>query len=147
MTEAPFSRRCAAAAARSRRQAWRIAWPVLAGLLILVALPALPGDARPALAAALAVAALAAGFAALALSVLLLFDAVLFAWMTSFPDEVEAGAAVDRFLAAAKLKPAPVVPRRLAERIAGTARLARRQLLAFALFVLAFVLAMAAKFA
>lgn len=81
--------------------------------------------------------AAAAGFAALGLSGLLLFDAVLFRLMASYDDEAAGGKAVDEILQRMRLKPMPAEVRTLASRLAGTGRLLMAQRVAFAIFTAA----------
>lgn len=107
--------------------------------LVSAALAALPlafgaGPYSPAIAAILALATLL-GLATLALSTLILFDALLFRLIASH-DRDEAGcAAVDAFLARTRLKPAAPRNRPLTERISGTRRLLVRQRVACFFFL------------
>ncbi|MBX3568619.1 MAG: hypothetical protein KF914_11215 [Rhizobiaceae bacterium] len=78
------------------------------------------------------VTAVLPGLLVLALSAILAFDALLFRVAASYEDEMKGGAAVDDILARMRLKPAPAETRSLADRIAGTERLIRRQRAALA---------------
>jgi hypothetical protein len=80
-----------------------------------------------------------AAAASLALSLYLLFDAMLFRLMASYENEAAGGIAVDRFLARAGLRPLPEVSRPLAERTAGTARILNFQRAALLVFLMLFV--------
>ncbi|WP_274627348.1 hypothetical protein [Arvimicrobium flavum] len=106
----------------------------------------LPGS-RPFLTALFALAGIAGALAALALSALLRFDAALFTLMSTYPEEIAAGRAVDEFLARTQLKPLPEITQPSADRIAGARRLARRQIMALSVSAIATILAMIANFA
>jgi hypothetical protein len=80
-----------------------------------------------------------AAAACLALSLYLLFDAILFRLLASYENEAAGGVAVDRFLARAGLRPLPEVSRPLAERMAGTARILNFQRAALLVFLMLFV--------
>ncbi|MDX8515712.1 hypothetical protein [Mesorhizobium captivum] len=141
MRDEAHQQRTAAFATMLIKQA---AWPaaiVIAGDSVAP----LVASARGALQAPLAVLALlvaaASAVVVLGFSALLLFDALLFRLMASHDDDVSGGAAVDDLLARMRLKPAPSSSRSLDERIAGTRRLLARQRIAFAIFVLAFLMA------
>jgi hypothetical protein len=77
--------------------------------------------------------------AALALSLYLLFDAMLFRLMASYDNEAAGGIAIDRFLARAGLRKLPETNRALAERMAGTARILNFQRAALLVFLAHFV--------
>lgn len=77
--------------------------------------------------------------AALALSVYLLFDALLFRLLASYENEEAGCIAVDRFLARAGLRKLPKESRPLAARMAGTARLLNFQRAALLVFLALFV--------
>jgi hypothetical protein len=76
---------------------------------------------------------------ALALSVHLLFDAMLFRLLCSYENEDAGGIAVDRFLARAGLRKLPETSRTLEERITGTSRLLNFQRAALLVFLALFV--------
>jgi hypothetical protein len=80
-----------------------------------------------------------AAAASLALSVYLLFDAMLFRLLASYENEAAGGIAVDRFLARAGLRPLPETSRTLTERMAGTARILNFQRAALLVFLMFFV--------
>jgi hypothetical protein len=67
-----------------------------------------------------------------AYSTILAFDALLFRVIARYEDEWKGGAAVDDILVRMHLKKPPATTRPLAERAAGTRRLAMRQRWAFA---------------
>jgi hypothetical protein len=67
-----------------------------------------------------------------AYSTILAFDALLFRVIARYEDEWKGGAAVDDILVRMHLKTPPATTRPLAERAAGTRRLAMRQRRAFA---------------
>ena len=92
---------------------------------------------------ALGAFALAAGLVAIALSVNLAFDALLFRVIASYEDPYKGGAAVDDILSRMRLKPAAKEIRPLADRIAGTERLMRRQRAALAICGVASVISIA----
>ena len=77
--------------------------------------------------------------AALALSLYLLFDALLFRLVASYENEAAGGIAVDRFLARVGLRKLPETSRPLEERIAGTSRLLNYQRAALLVFLALFV--------
>jgi hypothetical protein len=76
--------------------------------------------------------AIASTAVTVAYSAILAFDALLFRIIASYEDEWKGGAAVDDLLARMHLKRRPEITRPLADRAAGTRRLAVRQRLAFA---------------
>jgi hypothetical protein len=80
-----------------------------------------------------------AAAASLALSLYLLFDAILFRLLASYENEAAGGIAVDRFLARAGLRPLPEVSRTLSERMVGTARILNFQRAALLVFLMLFV--------
>ncbi|MDX8482368.1 hypothetical protein RFN28_28490 [Mesorhizobium sp. VK24D] len=120
------------------------AWPA-AIVLVCDGFAPLVASARGALQAPIAVLALlvaaASAVVVLGFSALLGFDALLFRLMSTHPDEISGGAAVDDMLARMCLKPALSSPRPLDDRIAGTRRLLARQRIAFAIFAIAFLAA------
>jgi hypothetical protein len=81
--------------------------------------------------------AAASAVVTLALSALLLFDALLFRLMASHASEAAGGAGVDDALARMRLKPTAAGGRTLDQRMAGTRRLLVKQRIAFALFAVA----------
>ena len=85
-----------------------------------------------------------AAAAALALSVYLLFDALLFRLLSSYENEEAGCIAVDRFLARAGLRKLPQANRPLHERMAGTNRLLNCQRAALLVFLALFVFMAAA---
>lgn len=87
-----------------------------------------------------------AAAAALALSVYLLFDAMLFRLIASHESEAAGGKAVDDFLAKSGLRKAPDANRTLAARMAGTMRLLRFQRAALLVFLALFVFMAAGDF-
>lgn len=80
-----------------------------------------------------------AAAAALALSLYLLFDSMLFRLLASFENETAGGIAVDRILVSAGLRKLPQMSRTVTERIAGTARLLNFQRAALLVFLALFV--------
>ncbi len=86
------------------------------------------------------------GAAALALSIHLLFDALLFRLFASYESEDAGGVAVDRFLVRAGLRKQPDSNRTLAERMAGTTRLLNFQRAALLVFLALFVFMAAGDF-
>lgn len=120
------------------------AWPLLLIAACMLVTPviglATGPQATPLSAAAWFVAAVGA-LTALAFSMLILFDALLFRLMASHDNEAAGGAAIDDVLARMRLKPAPAATRPLDQRMAGTRRLLMKQRLAFALFVAASLVA------
>ncbi|RWK59118.1 hypothetical protein [Mesorhizobium sp.] len=121
-------------------------WPLLLVLAALMAAPVIAVAAQPqatALAAAAAwLVAAASGVVTLALSALLVFDALLFWLMASHISEAAGGASVDDVLARMRVKPAAAGIRSLDRRIAGTQRLLMKQRIALGLFVAASAVAM-----
>jgi len=109
-------------------------WPlvILADLVVaaifLGTSPALAGLLRVFLLAL----AVAGSLAVLVYSVILVFDALLFRVIASYDDEWKGAVAVDDILARMRLKPIPATTRSLADRVAGTRRLATRQRVALA---------------
>ena len=84
--------------------------------------------------------------AALALSLYLLFDALLFRLLASYENEAAGCVAVDRFLARAGLRALPEESRPLAARMAGTMRLLNFQRAALLVFLALFVFMAAGDF-
>jgi hypothetical protein len=80
-----------------------------------------------------------AGAAALALSLYLLFDAMLFRLMSSYENDESGGIAIDRFISRTGLRKLPETNRTLAERMEGTARLLLFQRAALLVFLALFV--------
>ncbi|UVK37782.1 hypothetical protein LHFGNBLO_004871 [Mesorhizobium sp. AR10] len=120
------------------------AWPVLLVAAAVMAAPVIGLVAGPQAAPVSAVAWLVAAVSAvatLAVSALLLFDALLFRLMASHASEAGGGAAVDDVLARMQLKPTPAGGRTLDQRMAGTRRLLTKQRIAFALFAAASLVA------
>jgi hypothetical protein len=120
------------------------AWPILLVVAAVMAAPIISLAAAPqttALSAAAWLAAAASALATLALSALLLFDALLFRLMASHATEAAGGAAVDDVLARMRLKPTAAGGRSLDHRMAGTRRLLTRQRMALALFAAASLVA------
>lgn len=112
-------------------------WPILLVVAGVMAAPIIGLAAAPqttALSAAAWLIAAAGAVATLALSALLLFDALLFRLMASHATEAAGGAAVDDVLARMRLKPTAAGGRSLDHRMAGTRRLLTRQRLALAVF-------------
>lgn len=120
------------------------AWPMLLIAAALLAAPviglAAAPQATPVSAAAWLIAAVSAA-ATLVLSVLLVFDALLFRLMASHANEAGGSAAVDDVLARMRLKPAAAGGRSLGQRMAGTRRLLVKQRIAFGLFAAASLVA------
>ncbi|GLS39280.1 hypothetical protein GCM10010869_48770 [Mesorhizobium tianshanense] len=115
-------------------------WPLLLVLAVLVAAPVIAVAAQPqatTLAAAAWLVAAASGVITIALSALLVFDALLFWLMASHISEAAGGASVDDVLARMRVKPATAGIRSLDRRIAGTQRLLMKQRIALGLFVAA----------
>ncbi|RWF57863.1 MAG: hypothetical protein EOS50_05575 [Mesorhizobium sp.] len=120
-------------------------WPLLLVLAALMAAPVIAVAAQPQttmLSAAAWLIAAASGVVTLALSVLLVFDALLFWLMASHISEAAGGASVDDVLARMRVKPAAAGIRSLDRRIAGTQRLLMKQRIALGLFVAASVVAL-----
>ncbi|TIM53900.1 MAG: hypothetical protein E5Y46_24620, partial [Mesorhizobium sp.] len=82
------------------------------------------------------------GMVTLAVSALLVFDALLFWLMASHVSEAAGGASVDDVLARMRVKPAAAGIRSLDRRIAGTQRLLMKQRIALGLFVAASAVAL-----
>lgn len=141
MTDDAYQQRASGFAAMLMKQA---TWPA-AVVLLCEGFAPLVASALGAFQAPLAVLALlasaAGGVAALALSALLVFDALLFRLMATYENETRGGAAVDDMLARMRLKPAAPNPRPLDERMAGTRRLLNRQRAALAFFAIALLAA------
>ena len=119
-------------------------WPILLVVAGVMAAPIIGLAAAPqttALSAAAWLVAAAGAVATLALSALLLFDALLFRLMASHATEAAAGAVVDDVLARMRLKPTAAGGRSLDHRMAGTRRLLTRQRLALAMFAAASLVA------
>ncbi|MER9653722.1 hypothetical protein NKJ26_09410 [Mesorhizobium sp. M0152] len=120
------------------------AWPaaVVVAANSLAPLAASARGAFETLPAAIALSVSAASaVAVLALSALLVFDALLFRLMASHNDEAAGGAAVDDMLGRMRLKPSPSTPRPLDDRIAGSRRLLFKQRFALAVFAVALLTA------
>lgn len=120
------------------------AWPaaVVVAANVLAPLAASARGAFETLPAAIALSVSAASaVAVLALSALLVFDALLFRLMASHNDEASGGAAVDGILARMCLKPSPSTTRSLDDRMAGTRLLLFKQRAALALFAAALLAA------
>ncbi len=121
----------------------------LAGIALVGAvffgLPVFAGFQKPASLLLWSGFALAAA-AALALSIYILFDAMLFRLLASYEIEEAGCIAVDRFLARAGLRKLPEENRTLAARIAGTARLLNYQHAALLVFLALFVFMAAGDF-
>ncbi|RWM73734.1 MAG: hypothetical protein EOR81_27955 [Mesorhizobium sp.] len=120
-------------------------WPLLLVLAALMAAPVIAVAAQPqatALAAAAWLVAAASGVVTLAVSALLVFDALLFWLMASHISEAAGGASVDDVLARMRVKPAAAGIRSLDRRIAGTQRLLMKQRIALGLFVAASAVAL-----
>ncbi|MER8440188.1 hypothetical protein NKH36_17145 [Mesorhizobium sp. M1312] len=120
-------------------------WPLLLVLATLVAAPVIAVAAQPQatmLAAAAWLVAAASGVVTLAVSALLVFDALLFWMMASHISEAAGGASVDDVLARMRVKPAAAGIRSLDRRIAGTQRLLMKQRIALGLFVAASAVAL-----
>lgn len=132
MNQPAYNDRCEQAAANLVRQA---AWPSISVMLVIAALPLwLPSLPSTSPASILMSLAAAAGFATLALSALLIFDALLFRLMAGAEDELAGGKTVDDLLEKMRLKTPPASTRSLDDRLAGTRRLLQSQRLAFAIF-------------
>ncbi|TIP13444.1 hypothetical protein [Mesorhizobium sp.] len=120
-------------------------WPLLLVLAVLVAAPVIAVAAQPqatTLAAAAWLVAAASGVITIALSALLVFDALLFWLMASHISEAAGGASVDDVLARMRVKPATAGIRSLDRRIAGTQRLLMKQRIALGLFMAASAVAL-----
>ncbi|RUV74656.1 MAG: hypothetical protein EOR30_28400 [Mesorhizobium sp.] len=120
-------------------------WPLLVVLAALVAAPFIAVAAQPqstTLASAAWLVAAASGMVTLAVSALLVFDALLFWLMASHISEAAGGASVDDVLARMRVKPAAAGIRSLDRRIAGTQRLLMKQRIALGLFVAASAVAL-----
>lgn len=120
-------------------------WPLLLVLAVLVAAPVIAVAAQPqatTLAAAAWLVAAASGVITIAVSALLVFDALLFWLMASHISEAAGGASVDDVLARMRVKSATAGIRSLDRRIAGTRRLLMKQRIALGLFVAASVAAL-----
>lgn len=127
-----FQLLCERAAKRCLRQA---AWP---SLLVAIALAASSFWFENALITPLV---FIASYAVFALSALLVFDALLFRLMASYPNDTAGGAAVDDLLARMRLKPRPPATRPVKDRIRGSERILLIQRLAFAVFALCWLAA------
>ncbi|RWN99234.1 hypothetical protein [Mesorhizobium sp.] len=120
-------------------------WPLFLVLAALAAAPVIAVAAQPqatTLAAAAWLVAAASGVVTLAVSALLVFDALLFRLMASHISEAAGGASVDDVLARMRVKPAAAGIRSLDRRIAGTQRLLMKQRIAVGLFVAASLIAL-----
>lgn len=141
-------RQCSEIAVALKRQSLSMAVSVALSLAAAIGVLILASAASyPWFTTLLMIIATLAALITLALSALLRFDATLFTMMASYDDETAACAAVDDFLARAKLKPLPATTRPAAERIAGARRLMARQRIAATVFAITAVLALAANFA
>ncbi|ESZ19681.1 hypothetical protein [Mesorhizobium sp. L48C026A00] len=119
-------------------------WPLFLVLAALAAAPVIAVAAQPqatTLAAAAWLVAAASGVVTLAVSALLVFDALLFRLMASHISEAAGGASVDDVLARMRVKPAAAGIRSLDRRIAGTQRLLMKQRIAVGLVVAASLIA------
>ncbi|MCF6113299.1 hypothetical protein [Mesorhizobium muleiense] len=120
-------------------------WPLFLVLAALAAAPVIAVAAQPQatmLAAAAWLVAAASGVVTIAVSALLVFDALLFWLMASHISEAAGGASVDDVLARMRVKPAAAGIRSLDRRIAGTQRLLMKQRIALGLFVAASLVAL-----
>ena len=120
------------------------AWPVLliaAGVMAAPVIGLAAGPLATPLSATAWLVAAASAVATLALSTLLLFDALLFRLMASHASEAGGGGAVDDLLARMRLKPTAAGGRSLDQRMAGTRRLLAKQRIAFGLFAVASLIA------
>ncbi|RWM67018.1 MULTISPECIES: hypothetical protein [Mesorhizobium] len=120
-------------------------WPLLLVLAVLMAAPVIAVVAQPQAttpAAAAWLVAAASGVATLAVSALLVFDALLFWLMASHTSEAAGGASVDDVLTRMRVKPTAAGIRSLDRRIAGTQRLLMKQRIALGLFVAASAVAL-----
>ncbi|TIL89884.1 MAG: hypothetical protein E5Y73_19885 [Mesorhizobium sp.] len=120
-------------------------WPLFFVLAALAAAPVIAVAAQPqatTLEAAAWLVAAASGVVTLAVSALLVFDALLFWLMASHISEAAGGASVDDVLARMRVKPAAAGIRSLDRRIAGTQRLLMKQRIALGLFVAASLVAL-----
>jgi hypothetical protein len=120
-------------------------WPLFLVLAALAAAPVIAVAAPPqatTLAATAWLVAAASGVATLAVSALLVFDALLFWLVASHISEAAGGASVDDVLARMRVKPATAGIRSLDRRIAGTQRLLMKQRIALGLFVAASLVAL-----
>ncbi|UVK44750.1 hypothetical protein BPNPMPFG_000207 [Mesorhizobium sp. AR07] len=141
MTDNAYQERAEGFARMLMRQAtWPAAFVVAATILAPLAASARGAFETSPAAVALSVAA-ASAVAVLALSALLVFDALLFRLMASHDDEAAGGAAVDEVLARMSLKPLQPTTRPLDDRMAGTHRLLFKQRAALALFAAALLAA------
>lgn len=121
-----------------RAFAAKLRWNALAGICLVVApFVSLPIFANfgESLGVTPWIIFMTAASAALALSLYLLFDAMLFNLMASYEDDAEGGLAVDDFLARTGLRKMPSANRPLAERMAGSERLLTFQRAALLVFV------------
>ena len=123
-----------------QQAAWPAAIVVAANVLAPLAFSARGAFETSRTALALSIAA-ASAVAVLALSALLVFDALLFRLMAGHNDETAGGAAVDDILKRMRLKPSPPTTRPLDDRMAGTNRLLFEQRAALALFAAALLVA------
>lgn len=118
---------------RCEHTATRLLWQaVLPIIIVAIFLPAV--SAQTPLAMMLTPLAILAGYTTVGLSILLIFDALLFRLMASHSDETSAGAAVDDLLARMRLKPAPPTTRPLEDRIRGSNRILLFQRMTFTVF-------------
>lgn len=115
------------------RTARRLLWAAIVPITsVAIVLPAM-STASP-LAMVFTLLAIIAGYATVALSILIIFDALLFRLMATHPDDASAGAAVDDLLARMRLKPRPTVTRPLEARMRGSDRIMTVQRIAFLVF-------------
>jgi hypothetical protein len=116
-------------------------WPPAVFVALYVLLPLRLQSATASLLQTLLLGvAILAATVTLAYSVVLVFDALLFRIIARYEDDWKGGAAVDDILAHMHLKKPPDITRPLADRAAGTFRLAARQRVAFAVTAVAVVL-------
>lgn len=117
------------------------AWPAMIVAAVAAVGPLLASLATEPLVGAFKVTALliasASGLATIALSAIVLFDALLFRLIDSHDTEPTGTAAVDNLLVRMGLRSAPVRNRSLAERMAGTSRLLVKQRLMLGVFIVA----------
>jgi hypothetical protein len=130
----------------ARHLAIQSRWPLALAATFLVVQPLVltrPPASVPAV--AFIVLAIVFALATIALSMLILFDALLFRMIASHGADEAGCAAVDDILSRMRLKPVPSRNRPLAERIAGTKRLLVRQRAACFLFLAAAAAALFAE--
>lgn len=121
---------------RCERAATHFLWQAILPIIIVAILQfAVSTDTTPTL--MLSLLAVLAGYATVALSILLIFDALLFRLMATYPDDMSGGAAVDDLLARMRLKPRTTLTRPLDDRLRGTSRILKFQRIALGIFVAA----------